>query len=56
MRQTVEQAQIKVEEGREQLSALKAELDDQEEAIIEFRKAEVRRLRLLSPRLVVVFP
>ena len=42
IRQTVEQAQAGVEDGREQLANLKAELDEQEDAIIEFKKAEVR--------------
>lgn len=41
IRQTVEQAQASVEEGREQLTTLKAELDEQEDAIIEFKKVEV---------------
>lgn len=41
IRQTVEEAQIRVEEGREQLATLKADLDEQEGAIIEFKKAEV---------------
>lgn len=48
IRQTVEQAQAGVEDGREQLANLKAELDEQEDAIIEFKKAEVRcRVRIL---------
>jgi hypothetical protein len=34
-------AQAGVEDGREQLANLKAELDEQEDAIIEFKKAEV---------------